>query len=68
MVGKPPRGRMESIRKELVGIQGGVTTGDPCLSTSKALLETLGGGRCPVLESMTDMMLNIFLFNLSFLN
>ena len=51
MVGKPPRGRMESIRKELVGIQGGVTTGDPCLSTSKALLETLGGGRCPVLES-----------------
>ena len=51
MVGKPPRGRMDSIRKELVGIQGGVTTGDPCLSTSKALLETLGGGRCPVLES-----------------
>lgn len=42
---------MGSIRKELVGIQGGVTTGGPCLSTSKALLETLGGGRCPGLES-----------------
>lgn len=51
MVGKPQRGRMGSIRKELVGIQGGVTTGGPCLSTSKALLETLGGGRCPGLES-----------------
>ena len=49
--------RMDSIQKVLVGIQGGIATGGPCLSTSRAVLETLGGGGWPLSSGVDAMRL-----------